>query len=795
MTGSSGLFAAAAETSAAPGERADVSTRPGGSGASAPRRRAIRGRRSTVTPNQRVALWALCVVAALAGAFSPGAPTGHAPVDAVYRSAFVVIVALAASRSRRWAAVIAALVPALFGDGSGRVFGIAALVICLVAAYTGTRDRVVGAAIGTLIGAGVLRLDVGATTGLSAALAAVAIAPVLWSGHRQSASTTRRTVRRSVAAFAAVLLLGCAMLTVQAISAARNLQTATDATISAINAAQDGDTISASASLATARSSFDRAASAGSSWWSAPAKLVPVGAQHASVVTTVSETGTNLSAAAADLATSVDYDALRLPGGGVDLAAVRSAAPIARNAASELRATDRRLDEIDDTWLIAPLTTRLTEYRDRVDEYASQTLLAATALETVPAMLGADGERRYLILLSNPAELRDLGGHIGNWAVIAANNGLLRLDAVGTPLELSQPQLDRAVADDPEVPPSLLVLQPARYPQNWGGALDMNVTARLASRLYQASSGTPIDGVAYADPHAFAALLDLTGPIEVPGAGVTISGDSAVEFLTRGQFVEPGVPGDALTGAIKTTFERFSASPLPSPRRLGELFAPLVQQGRLRMVSLHETDQALLSLTGLADSFAPDASGDYLSVVNRNANPSKIDAYLSKHVDYAIDWNPDNGDADATVRITLDNNAPAQGLSGLASGSAAGLPPGTNMTDVAIVTPLRVRSASLDGTSIDLTSEPEGRGWRHTAHLQIPAGTTVTLELDLQGSIGKTSAYSLLYGAQAILGDSGATFEMRANGRRLVGADKADATRVERTFQGTGLAYFETKLE
>lgn len=757
--------------------------------ASTAEHRSVRGRRSAATPQQRIALGALLVVAAVAGVLCPGAPTGHPAVDAVYRGAFVCLFTLAASRARRWTLAVAAIVPVVFGDSAGLLTGVFAVGISAIAAFNNARDRVLGASIGTLVAVGLLRLDVQWFTGSSAALAGGAAALVLWSGYRQSRRQTRRRVRRIALGCAGFLALGCALLGLQASRAAGQLTDAAESITAAADLAREGDTAAAEAKLADGKRSFDTAARSGDAWWAQPARLVPVGAQHAATVRTVAHTGSDLSAAALNLAREVDYDALRRPDGGIDLSAAMASAPIARTAAATLATTDITLADIDRTWLLSPLTSRLDEYRSKVQDYARQTEFAASALETVPNMLGAEGPRRYLFLLGNPTTLQELGGHIDNWAVLVADGGRLTLEDAGVPDDLSVPNLDPAAAEDGGAPAG--AGSPPSDPQNWAGTVDMKVTADLASRQYQAATGLPVDGVAYGDPHTFAALLRITGPVQIPGTDISIDASSAVDFLTAGRFANPTVTDASITDALGAAFDRFATATLPSPRQLGELFGPLTEQGRLRFVSLHPQDDPFLELTGLADSFTTDTPGDALSVVNRTADPSGIDASLSKRVTYDAVWNPDTGAVSATVTVELRNSPPADGAANPTVGDAPDVELGSILTDTAVLTRLRASNATIDGVEAELSSEREQNGWRHSVRHVVPSGSTVRLRFTLDGEIRPGDDYTLLYGAQPTLGDSSASISVRI-------ADSTSASRAtdrsvidDERFIGSGIRRFE----
>ena len=59
----------------------------------------------------------------------------------------------------------------------------------------------------------------------------------------------------------------------------------------------------------------------------------------------------------------------------------------------------------------------------RIDKYAPLLDSYLALSERLPAMLGWDGPRRYLVLTQNPAELRPTGGYTGSYGIIAFDRG------------------------------------------------------------------------------------------------------------------------------------------------------------------------------------------------------------------------------------------------------------------------------------------------------------------------------------------------------------------------------------
>ena len=62
------------------------------------------------------------------------------------------------------------------------------------------------------------------------------------------------------------------------------------------------------------------------------------------------------------------------------------------------------------------MSTRVERYAPLLDTYVDVS-------ERLPAILGWDGPRRYLVLTQDPAELRPSGGLIGSYAIIAFDRG------------------------------------------------------------------------------------------------------------------------------------------------------------------------------------------------------------------------------------------------------------------------------------------------------------------------------------------------------------------------------------
>ena len=145
------------------------------------------------------------------------------------------------------------------------------------------------------------------------------------------------------------------------------------------------------------------------------------------------------------MADSVDtLDQLNV-GGRVDVDAVASLqAPWAGQArCSPLPRSE--VDEVDSSGFLGFFDHRYEDYAEQLDSAASSLRAADTAAQVLPDMVGADGERDYLLLFQNNAEIRATGGMPGSWARIHAEGGRIEMVEQGT-------ASDFPTADEPVVP-------------------------------------------------------------------------------------------------------------------------------------------------------------------------------------------------------------------------------------------------------------------------------------------------------------------------------------------------------
>lgn len=686
-------------------------------------------------------------LAGVAAMFAPAALTGVGPIDAVERAVLATFVSYVGAHGRRWTWLAAAAVVCVPARGTSLLIALAALIILTGAAWPKKRSRVWGAiGLGTMVNA--ILWYPSDTRPAAIVLAIAAMGLVVWSGIKYLRPTKRRAARIGLlvaAGFVAVafLLAGVAM-----VLAYGQVRSGGNAARDALEGARDGNAEAARTNLSEATSAFETASSRVSGPLTYPALLVPVLSQQVQAVATTVDQGRHISGTADDLVATADYDRLQYDG-RLDLEQVRALAEPTARADQALADADAELRGLDGAWLLPPLRDRIDEFSADIDQARRDTAVASKLLKVTPGLFGADGERRYLVVFQTPAELRGSGGFIGSYAELVAKDGKVTLERSGRIADLifGPNQGKRTISGPADYLRRYGRFHPGEFIQDATLSPDFPSVGQVLAELYPQVGGSEVDGVIAVDPSGLAALLELTGPVDVEGLDEPLSADNAVEVLTRQQYIDlpnEAQRGEILTEATRVTFEQLISSALPAPRTLAETLSPAARSGHLRLWSPDPTEQAVFEQLGATGDLKTPTGSDGLSIVQQNTGNNKLDAYLHRTITYLPTVDAETGKLTAELRIELHNDVPSVDLPDPVVGNSRGLPVGTNLTWLTIFTPNVVTSATIDGEPAQLGPSRERKlNAFDTQLLQIPPGGEVVIVVKLAGGVDLTHGYGL----------------------------------------------------
>jgi hypothetical protein len=313
------------------------------------------------------------------------------------------------------------------------------------------------------------------------------------------------------------------------------------------------------------------------------------------------------------------------------------------------------------------------------------------AVTLIPRMMGADGDRNYLLLFQNPAELRSGGGITSALAQVTTSAGSVNLSqqASGTDFRYETPVVP--------LPPESVALygdRAARYVQNTTLVPQFELSGQIASAMWLDRFGVQTDGAIAFDPVALSYLLEATGPIWLPASGVELNSGNAVWFLLSNvyaRYEDPAAQDAVFAEAAKAVFDRVSAGSL-NPAALITALSRAGQEGRFKIWSAHPEDQEILVGTTLAGGLPvsdPESTG--IGVYLNDGTGAKMDFYLNTAV--AIEGRLCRADGRPTIRaeVTLTSTAPVDAGAVLPAyvtgGGSFGVTPGNVKTVIYVYGP------------------------------------------------------------------------------------------------------------
>lgn len=579
-----------------------------------------------------------------------------------------------------------------------------------------------------------------------------------------------RRARGIVAAAGVLGAVGVVPLVLAVPSIAETMQDARRAAQRGLAAARRGDAARAEIEFRRARGIFQQADDDLHSWRFEAARVVPGVAPNLRAARALADVGTDLAHNGEVVTAAVVPESLAIVDGRLPLEEVVRITPALERGADTLERALARLRAVrDEPYLLAPLRAAVTSVRRELRRAAREARNTATAARLAPAIFGGDGEvRRYLLVVQNPAENRGTGGLIGAYGILTVHDGGVQMgelsragawnDAVrtaGAPTyEAPDDYVRRYGQFRPDVNLQSVNLSP-----------DFPTVGRVLRSLAPAAGLGEVDGVIAVDPFGLAALLELTGPVDVEGWPVPITADNVLDVTLRdayAAFARTPERADFLGDVAQVVVGEAVAGRLGEPAVVARVLGEAAHQGHLVLWFARPEEQRLAERLGVAGAMV--RGPDLLHVTDANLAANKLDYYLERELDYRVVIHPDadgrGARARAALTIRLANTAPITGLPRVVAGPYEGAPPGRfrageNVTYVSVYSPLDVTGARLDGEPVAVTSGDELGTRVHSTIVELDAQETRVLQLDLSGRVrmGGEGWYGLALGRQPSVHD------------------------------------------
>ena len=574
--------------------------------------------------------------------------------------------------------------------------------------------------------------------------------PTGWEPHRGrtlAAGALAVVVSGAIAATAGMLL----------VDARRSLELGRELATAGLDAARDGD-------LPRSQELFERADVAfadGSASLRNPVvrvgELLPVLGTNLRSARTMAAVGGDLSSTAVAVAERAGADDLRVVDGRFPVEGAEAVGEELAIALATLRRSSLRIEAVESPLLLSEVREGSRDVGVRIADATRSFEVVAEATRLAPALLGADGDRRWMVAILNPSEQRGAGGLAGDFAELRASNGDVDLVRSISAAEMNQATDHGAqLAALPSVYRTRYEgFRPGRFWQNLSATPDVPTLARgMAEAFPLTVGGGRVDGVITIDPYGIAALLELTGPVIVPGWPAAIGSDNVERILLFDHYdvLSPEQIDTFQGDVVEAVVDALTEGTLPAPSVIAATLTPAVQGGHLRLWSPERDAQALFERIGADGSLRAPADGtDFIQLVTQSASESKIDWFLRRSLTYAPVLDPTTGVLTATATVTLANAAPTTGVSSYIIGEADGpTAVGENELRLTLYSPHRPTGVTdAAGTSLPINIGMEQGLFAVTALVEIPSGQSITLSFRFVGALRPSRGlYELRVGRQ-----------------------------------------------
>jgi hypothetical protein len=444
---------------------------------------------------------------------------------------------------------------------------------------------------------------------------------------------------------------------------------------------------------------------------------------------------------ALELSRAVDEGRFRPRDRRIDLGEVERLAPSVRRAADSIDRASRQLDGTRADELLFPFNDLVGDLQAQVDRARSAAAASARAFTLLPAMLGREGPRTYLLVIQNPAELRSTGGLPGSLALLRADGGRVTMGWQGAGSDLhgvDGPVVRLARDTEAQYGPT-----PAYDPRDVNFTPDFPEAARILATMVERSRPVTLDGVVSVDPVALSEMMRGTGPVTV-GNGVVLSAGNVVPVLLNQTYQvldTQGAQNSFFASAARKVFDAVMSGKGDQQLAIRGL-ADAASQHRIQVWSTHRDEQAVLEGTAVSGALVGRSRTPHVGMYLNDSTAGKMDYYLQYRSSAAAVDCRRGGAQDFRVTVALTSTMPADfhALSPWILGTGAYAPQGTIAFNLRLYAPYggEVTGLSVDGRDHSVTVDQHHGRQVALLPVSLTPGQRMTVTADIRTAEGQS---------------------------------------------------------
>ncbi|WP_240793074.1 DUF4012 domain-containing protein [Arthrobacter crystallopoietes] len=549
-----------------------------------------------------------------------------------------------------------------------------------------------------------------------------------------------------LAAVGLLLLVVFGWLAIRAVQVKENLEATTQLVPALEAAVTEGDIDAAALKVDEIEAHTAEARRAGTDPLWRAAGMLPWFGQNFAAVTDITVAADVVVSAAAPLMESLGpggLDAFLPKDGKVELQPLEELAPKLTRASATVSAAYESLEQIDGDQLLPQLSEPLGQATSALEGFQGALNGAASAAGILPALLGGEGDRNYLVLVQNNAEVRATGGIPGALVVLKTSDGQIEFTDHSSASALGRFKPPFEVDEEQE---RIYTTRLGGYMQNVNLTPDFPTAASTAQAMWEKENPqSEIDGVIALDAVVLSHLLVATGPVELGSLDslpvdtgklpTTLTGANVVQTLLSDVYREIEEPQmqDAYFAAVASDIFAALTDGSTDPVKMINAVKKSSDDQRLFAWSEHEDEQAVIGASILGGSIVTEEPT--VGVYFNDGTGAKMDYYVGREVQLIERCQPD-GYYRYAVQATLTNKAPEDAADSLpdyvTGGGHFGVSPGTVRTNVYAYGPSEwlLESASVDGESAPFGSYRHGESPVGGQTVSLSPGESTTVEFE-----------------------------------------------------------------
>lgn len=317
---------------------------------------------------------------------------------------------------------------------------------------------------------------------------------------------------------------------------------------------------------------------------------------------------------------------------------------------------------------------RLTKIKELTHDATLAVTDAKPVLEVLPSVLGEPETKRYLTLFQNDGELRATGGFMTAYGVLRVESGRVRAEKSDDIYSLDKKFNSRLKPPEPIAKYLLSAdlkvgIVPYFYLRDMNFWPDFRVSMETFLPNYQKIKGeAEVDGVIAVDTKFLESLLEILGPIDVPGYGkFTLQPDKRCFDIPQiicelEHIADVPIPGikvarkDVLGPMMQEIILKAMGAQKNVWPKLIETVITDIREKHMLFYFIDEKSQKAAEIFGAAGRIK-EYDDDYLHINDSNFGGAKSNLFVKEEVEKELVVNGD-GKLISTLTLTYSNPTP-----------------------------------------------------------------------------------------------------------------------------------------